>query len=297
METGKYSSSQLVQAGIDLVENLLDLCKTNNNLSGDIKDYLIRITSNDGMFQTQAQAIDNFAKSSEQIHDTVLNSTRASAEQIQNICVEFDDMSQSIEKMHNGWREMDMNVKDLAEQIKEISSLVKNIQDISEQTRLLSFNASIEAARAGAAGKGFRIIANEVKALSDSITVLSNSIDTKISEMQKSVRGFVTVNREHDGIMDSLQHIAVDSNRMLRQINEQTQENTASTEQILNNMLSELHRIQSATQDMQEKNFQHVQLIGDHAANHTVHVNDQFSFLLELQALFSWFSKHPELFT
>lgn len=295
-EKDRYTSAQLVQAGTDLVENLLDLCKTNNNLSGDIKDYLMRITSNDGVYQMQTQAMDNFARSSEQIHNTVLNSTRSSAEQIQSICTDFDGMGQSIAKMHSGRQEMDTSVKTLTAKISEISTFIKNIQDVSEQTRLLSFNASIEAARAGTAGKGFRVIANEVKELSDRITALSNSIDSKIREVQKTVQGFVAVNREHDGIMSSLQRVATDSNKTLKRINAQTKENASSTERILNDMMADLQRIQTTIKDMQEQDIQYVRQIGEHAADHTVHVGDQFSFLFELQALFGWFSQHSELF-
>ena len=71
----------------------------------------------------------------------------------------------------------------------EVREMLSEIQDVSVKTGILAINASIEAARAGKAGEGFRIIANEVRNLSVQTGSFAKMIETKILELQASVNG------------------------------------------------------------------------------------------------------------
>ncbi|MCT4655168.1 MAG: methyl-accepting chemotaxis protein [Cohaesibacter sp.] len=75
-------------------------------------------------------------------------------------------------------------VEKLAQSARQISDVVKLIQDIAEQTNLLALNATIEAARAGEAGKGFAVVASEVKELATQTSKATEEIDKQISEIQ-----------------------------------------------------------------------------------------------------------------
>jgi len=80
---------------------------------------------------------------------------------------------------------------DLAEKAKRIDSVTAEIQDVSDRTNILAINASIEAARAGSVGKGFRIIANEVRTLAGQTGDFAKTIETTIDDFQ-SIVGEIT---------------------------------------------------------------------------------------------------------
>jgi methyl-accepting chemotaxis protein len=75
----------------------------------------------------------------------------------------------------------------LTEASQRIGGVVKLISEIAEQTNLLALNATIEAARAGNAGKGFAMVASEVKALSNQTSKATEEIGTEISRMRSTV--------------------------------------------------------------------------------------------------------------
>lgn len=75
-------------------------------------------------------------------------------------------------------------VSNLNELVQNIGEVVTSIRDIAEQTNLLALNATIEAARAGEAGKGFAVVADEVKKLANETSEKTEEIDTRITEIQ-----------------------------------------------------------------------------------------------------------------
>lgn len=77
-------------------------------------------------------------------------------------------------------------IRELDEKISGIWEIVKNINDIAEQTRIIAFNAELEASSAGEAGKNFHIVANEVRRLAAGITNSVDQIKERITEIQHS---------------------------------------------------------------------------------------------------------------
>ena len=282
----EYTQEELLQAGKNLVNLLLNIAKSNNNLTGFIKEYLVELTSNNGIYQKQQEEMWAFAASSDTVHRSIYDNTNLSAQKLAEICNEFANMNTEIERVHAGGQETNAEVVKLAENILEIRKFIKDIQDISSRTNLLSFNASIEAAHAGEAGKGFRIIANEVKSLSVKTQEVSKRIDDKIIEMNNNLDQFIKKNDEHGKILNDLQQMADDSKIKLTKLTDETNKNASEANKILDSMNKSIITIQEATRNAEEHNLEQVEALAQKAMANTIQVDDELSFLFELRALF-----------
>lgn len=97
----------------------------------------------------------------------------------------MDETVRSIQNIRTSVTETSKKVKRLAESSQEIYKIVSIISGISEKTNILAFNASIEAARAGKNGQGFRVVADEVRRLAERVTNSTKEIEQLVSTIQQ----------------------------------------------------------------------------------------------------------------
>jgi methyl-accepting chemotaxis protein len=104
--------------------------------------------------------------------------------------------------------ETDKQIQGLAEAAQKVGDVVKLITDIAEQTNLLALNATIEAARAGEAGKGFAVVASEVKNLANQTAHATEEIAQQIATIQGETKTAVTAIQGISGIVGEINQIA-----------------------------------------------------------------------------------------
>jgi methyl-accepting chemotaxis protein len=105
-------------------------------------------------------------------------------------------------------QQTDARINELSQAAGRIGDVVKLITAIAEQTNLLALNATIEAARAGEAGRGFAVVASEVKQLASQTAKATEEISAQIASMQTATQDSVGAIKEIGGTIGRISEIA-----------------------------------------------------------------------------------------
>lgn len=162
-------------------------------LADIVREFLDQSTRRMQFKDTLAKLISEYQKLSDELKNSE-NSLELITENSEKLKSNFEILVDSASKSNND--------------VEKTNSVLKHIKDVSEQTRILGFNASIEAARSGAAGAGFNVIAQEVRRLADDSEKYTENINSALADLKASIAGVKENVDEIFGSMDESEQTA-----------------------------------------------------------------------------------------
>ncbi len=190
-EVAKTVSGIVEKLNVDFKEVLAELNRINEamNVAHDSMDEIAKNSEN------TADAINNQADMTGQIQDRLENTNATASdakeitEKLKNVIVDgkkqADNLKEQSVLVDQNTVQISATVDLLVENVEKVSGIVESILNISDQTSLLALNASIEAARAGEAGRGFSVVADQIRNLSEETQDSTEQIIEIIEELTK----------------------------------------------------------------------------------------------------------------
>ncbi|GFK94379.1 Methyl-accepting chemotaxis protein McpQ [Fundidesulfovibrio magnetotacticus] len=187
-----------IQKMLDLIHGI---ASESMELSDSLTDYSSRLAAQVDQVkqgtETQKRRLSEAASAMDQMNATVLDVARNASEAAQSAAKTQVKAKQGAQIVIESVRSIDTvntitsqlrgNMGELGGQAQSIGQVMNVISDIADQTNLLALNAAIEAARAGEAGRGFAVVADEVRKLAEKTMGATQEVGQKISAIQESV--------------------------------------------------------------------------------------------------------------
>ncbi|SDR42907.1 methyl-accepting chemotaxis protein [Pseudomonas grimontii] len=212
----KQTIQQIASASDQLASAAEELTAVTDNGSRSL------VRQNDEI-QQAATAVTEMTSAVEEVARNAVSTSEASRTTSEQATNGRDQARKAVTAINHATGEIDTSttmVKDLAGQVRDIGKVLDVIRGIAEQTNLLALNAAIEAARAGEQGRGFAVVADEVRALAARTQASTGEIESMINAVQSSADQAVGAMGKSQALVNDTQTLAQATGEALEQIAE-----------------------------------------------------------------------------
>ena len=184
----------------------------------------------------------------------------------------IDKSASSIQVLTNEVQSTASSAAQLKAEIAKVNDMMQEINGIAEQTNLLALNAAIEAARAGEQGRGFAVVADEVRTLSTRTQTSSKEINNSMSAMVKTIEGWTKMIEQNIQQAEYCESSTTSSSNLMKAVSKMMADITDYSAQIATAaeeqgvVAEEINRNIQAVNDLGEKNLENASTVGQNAA-------------------------------
>ncbi|MDB5602418.1 MAG: methyl-accepting chemotaxis sensory transducer [Xanthobacteraceae bacterium] len=222
VETGRLRAEQRDSEQHAVVQRKADMEKLADEFKVAVGGIVDAVSTASTELERAAGTLTKTAETTQQLSGVVASASEEASANVNSVASAAEEMSGSVHEIARQVQvsskiaaeavqqaqKTDARITDLSHAASRIGDVVKLITAIAEQTNLLALNATIEAARAGEAGRGFAIVAQEVKALAAQTAKATDEIGTQISSMQNATHESVAAIKEIGGTIGRIADIA-----------------------------------------------------------------------------------------
>jgi len=245
-EKANIRGAELKQSKSKLQEAILEIRRNSeilNRSSVDLSTLSSQMSKSTGEMSSKSETVLTSFKSFNENTTAVASSMEQLTTNSNTIAASIEEMTGTINEIAQNTNEANKVAIDAVSQsnstldkvdrlgwaAKEIGKITQTIKDISEQTNLLALNATIEAARAGESGRGFSVVANEIKELAKQTADATQEIKRQIEDIQKATNETVLDIRQISNIVNEV-------NEFVSVIASSVEEQSATTREIAGNI-------------------------------------------------------------